>query len=96
MSYVSLQTDWWRWCQEHLDPAIERGTPKSETLITHLEVEEYKAARSEVALRMNRATEVRDAKIAVLTRLIKRLEAMELTVEEREELRLARKVLKFP
>tara|TARA_R110002020_G_scaffold161283_8_gene346257 strand:- start:2865 stop:3881 length:1017 start_codon:yes stop_codon:yes gene_type:complete len=46
MSYVALQTCWAEWCQEHLDPAINRGRSKVETRAEYLNVEEYKKARA--------------------------------------------------
>lgn len=51
MSYVAAQTDWAEWCQSRLDSRIQRGRPKAETLIDHLEVDEYKAAHTEARRR---------------------------------------------
>lgn len=45
MSYVALQTCWAEWCQEYLDPTINRGRSKVETRAEYLNVEEYKQAR---------------------------------------------------
>jgi hypothetical protein len=45
MSYQALQDDWAEWCQLHLDPQIQRGTPKVETRAENLSVEEYYEAR---------------------------------------------------
>lgn len=44
-SYEALQTSWHAWAQEHLDPELQRGEPKTKTNREHLSVAEYKRER---------------------------------------------------
>ena len=43
-SYPALQDSWARHCQEHLDPNIQRGKPKSETGVKHISQDLIRAA----------------------------------------------------
>ena len=52
-SYAALQSSWARHCQQHLDPAFQRGDPKSETGHEHI-----------VADRLREAHEAKDNALA--------------------------------
>ena len=41
-TWSALQTSWALWAQKHLDPALRRGRPKSETLAEHLPPSEFR------------------------------------------------------
>lgn len=43
--YAALNTGWAKYAQKHLDPAIERGTPGSDTGREHLTPRQYKAEK---------------------------------------------------
>lgn len=43
--YTALNTGWAKFAQQHLDPAIERGTPRSDTGKEHLTPRQYKAEK---------------------------------------------------
>jgi len=83
MSFVALQSDWALHCKNHLDREIERGRPKTETLIQHLEVEEYKAAASEAGHRVCAAAAKAEAPAELARVLLEKLSQLELTAEER-------------
>lgn len=46
-SGAAMQSSWARWCQEHLDHRIERGTPKAETQAEHIHADVYAKAAEE-------------------------------------------------
>lgn len=86
MSYVAMQTDLADFCRKYIDPEIRRGRPKVETGAEHLEVEEYKEARTEAGRRLKAAAVEYEEAAEFLRTLIEKLRAMELTVAERQEL----------
>jgi hypothetical protein len=86
MSYVAMQTDLADFCRKHIDPDIRRGRPKVETEAEHLEVEEYKEARTEAGRRLKAAAIEYEEATERLRTLIEKVRAMELTVVERQEL----------
>ncbi|WP_089885065.1 hypothetical protein [Citreimonas salinaria] len=59
---AAMQSSWARWCQAHLDPRIERGTPKRLTRREHVHAEVYGQIRDEVReeLRASLRAEVRE------------------------------------
>lgn len=64
-SYVAAQTSWSAWAQRTLDPALQRGVPRSETKARHLAPEAYgrvqdelREARAEVVAIRNEAQRI--------------------------------------
>lgn len=86
MSYVALQTDWADYARQHLDPAIMRGTPRAETLIDHLGVEEYKAAHVEAKRRANEVYQQAQTSLRKVRRLIDTARHVGLDVAARRRL----------
>lgn len=85
MSFVALQDDWADYCKANLDPDIQRGVPKKETRIQHLEVEEFKAAGSEAKHRLRERLRELDADKERLDGLIASAKSL-VSADTREQL----------
>ncbi len=83
-SYVAMQTDWALYCRKRLDKRIERGIRKSERLIDHLTVEEFKEAKTEFGRRIRKTAEHAERLADALNVILDRLDRTVLTAEERQ------------
>lgn len=91
-SGAAMQSGWARWCQQHLDPSLERGKPKIETAREHVHADVYAAEAEEArrkaavelreALRLTREAEER---LAPLRAAVKALEAHEAETKARKD-----------
>jgi len=77
-SYEALQTSWHAWAQEHLDPELQRGEPKTKTKREHLSVAEYKREQDHLKAKedFRRRQEELELREAALTERERRVEEL--------------------